>query len=239
MTEVGRQLRDDLRPVYAGLHESLERARMAARGVTSRLRVGMIPGNAYELRLYWQTFRSRYPQWELSIRYAGFADPFGMLRRGEIDVLVAWLPVREDDLTEGPVLFTDPRMLAVAVDHELATRTFASVEMLADFPHPDAPQLPDYWFDIYLPPQTPCGHTIERGPRVATTDEIFTLVSNGEVVQINPSHTPRYWGRPDVLWLPFNDLGPMNFGLIWHTEAENDAIRGLAETVRDLGTLHL
>lgn len=28
LTEVGRQFRDDLQPVYAGLHESLERARL-------------------------------------------------------------------------------------------------------------------------------------------------------------------------------------------------------------------
>ncbi|KJY41193.1 LysR family transcriptional regulator [Streptomyces sp. NRRL B-1568] len=239
MTEVGRQLRDDLRPVYAGLHESLERARMAARGVSGRLRIGMIPGNAHDLRLYWQTFRSRHPQWELSIRHAPFNDPFGGLRRGDIDVLVAWLPVREDDLTVGPVLLTDPRMLAVAVDHELATRTSVSVEMLADFQHTDAPQIPGYWADSFVPAQTPRGRTIERGPMVTTNDEIFTLVSAGDVVNVNPSHVTRYWGRPDILWLPFNDLGPLNFGLVWRTETENPAIRALAETVRHLGTLQL
>ncbi|THA58053.1 LysR family transcriptional regulator, partial [Streptomyces sp. A1136] len=40
LTPLGRQLRADLRPVYANLRDSLERARMTARGKTARLRVG-------------------------------------------------------------------------------------------------------------------------------------------------------------------------------------------------------
>ncbi|NUR93225.1 MAG: LysR family transcriptional regulator, partial [Nonomuraea sp.] len=53
LTPLGRQLRDDLRPVYASMRDSLERARLAARRVTSTLRVGMIPGNIHYLRGYW------------------------------------------------------------------------------------------------------------------------------------------------------------------------------------------
>ncbi|MFG2332594.1 hypothetical protein ACGFMM_23560 [Streptomyces sp. NPDC048604] len=30
-------------------------------------------------------------------------------------------------------------------------------------------------------------------------------------------------------------LGTLNFALVWRTEAENDLIRALADTVRDLG----
>ncbi|MET8870291.1 LysR family transcriptional regulator [Nonomuraea sp. NPDC004580] len=49
LTQVGRRLRDDLRPVYAGLKESVERARLAGQGVTGTLRVGMLPLNAHDL----------------------------------------------------------------------------------------------------------------------------------------------------------------------------------------------
>ena len=55
LTPVGRQLRDDLRPVYAGLRDSLERARLAAQGVTAVLRVGMLPINGHDLRPHDQT----------------------------------------------------------------------------------------------------------------------------------------------------------------------------------------
>ncbi|MFG6202051.1 LysR family transcriptional regulator [Nonomuraea sp. JJY05] len=239
LTPLGQQLRADLRPVYAGLRDSLERAHLAARGITAVLRVGMIPGNAHDLRAYWQTFRSRHPHWDLRIRHAPFTDPFAVLREGTVDVLVTWLPVVEDDLTVGPVLFTDPRLLAVAVDHELATRSAASIEMLADFQHTDSPRLPGYWADGFLPPHTPRGHRIVRGPLVTHMEELLALVSVGEVVNSLPAHSARYWSRPDIAWLPFHDFEPLTYVLVWHTEAENDVVRALAQTVCDLGPLHL
>jgi DNA-binding transcriptional LysR family regulator len=239
LTPLGRQLRDDLQPVYAGLRDSLERARQAARGVTATLRVGMIPGNASDLRHYWDTFRAQYPRWELKIRHASFSDPFAGLRAGDTDVLVTWLPVDEPDLTVGPDLFTDPRVLAVAAGHELSTRPFATLEMLADFQHTDSPRVPGYWADSFVPPRTPSGHAIVRGPLVTNMDELLTLVSVGEVVNIFPAHTARYWTRPDIVWLPFRDFGPLTFALVWRTGTENDPIRALARTVSDIGPLHL
>ncbi|TMR90472.1 LysR family transcriptional regulator [Nonomuraea basaltis] len=239
LTRLGEQLRDDLRQVHQGLAQSLERARQAARGVTGTLRVGMIPGNAHDLRGYWQAFRSRHPQWELRIRHAPFNDPFAVLREGTVDVLVTWLPVEEPDLTVGPVLFTDPRVLAVATGHELATRPIASIEMLADFPHTDAPRAPGYWADGFIPPHTPRGHRIVRGPLVTHMEELLALVSVGEVVNSLPAHSARYWNRPDIAWLPFHDFEALTYALVWRTEAETDAVRALAQTVRDLGPLHL
>ncbi|GAA1277558.1 hypothetical protein Psi02_78710 [Planotetraspora silvatica] len=73
-----------------------------------------------ELRRYWETFRTRHPQWELRLRMSGYADPFAQLRNGEADILVTWLPVEEPDLTVGPLLFAEPRVLAVAADAPLA-----------------------------------------------------------------------------------------------------------------------
>lgn len=78
---------------------------------------------------------------------------FAGLRRGDIDVLVTWLPVEEPDLTVGPALFSDSRVLAVAVGHPLA--------------------------NSFVPSHTPRGHTIVRGPFMTNTDELFTLVSAG------------------------------------------------------------
>ncbi|MFI7455349.1 LysR family transcriptional regulator [Nonomuraea sp. NPDC049714] len=164
LTPLGRQLRDDLRPVYAGLRDSLERARLAARGITAVLRVGMLSSNAHDLRPYWDVFRARHPWWKLQVQQASFVDPFTVLRRGEVDVLVCWLPIEEPDLTVGPILFAEPRVLAVAADHGLARRTSVSLEVLGDFQHSDVESRPDYWADSFVPPHTRAGRLIERGP---------------------------------------------------------------------------
>ncbi|MEW1914860.1 LysR family transcriptional regulator [Kitasatospora sp. NPDC085895] len=235
LTDVGRQLRDDLQPVYVGLHESLERARLAARGVTARLRVGMMPFNIVDLHLYWKEFRSRNPQWELEVRQLVYPDPFGRLRNGDFDVLVVWLPVEEPDLTVGPVLMTDPRILAVAADHEIAGRTSARLEMFADFQHPMPPSIPEYWEESYLPFHTPRGRTIERGSHVTNAEDLINRVGMGEIIHGFPSHVTRYWGMPNIRWIPIPDLATLSYALVWRTDTENEPIRALATTVRELG----
>ncbi|GLH96564.1 LysR family transcriptional regulator [Phytohabitans aurantiacus] len=234
LTAVGRQLRDDLRPVYAGLHDSLERARLAARGITAVLRVGMVSVNVQDLRPYWDAFRTRHPECKLSVQYAPFVDPFVGLRRGDIDLLVTWLPVDEPDLTVGPVLFAEDRVLAVSAEHRLTRHASVSLEMVSDFQHSDTAG-PDYWKNGFVPSHTRAGRMIERGPIVRNTEEIFTLVSLGEIVNLFPSHMTRYWTRPDIAYLPVNDMAALPYAAVWRTETENDLIRAFVRTVRDLG----
>ncbi|MEV3986217.1 LysR family transcriptional regulator [Nonomuraea sp. NPDC049758] len=233
LTPLGCQLRDDLRPVYASMRDSLERARLAARRITSTLRVGMIPGNIHYLRDYWEAFRARHPQWELRFGHAPFTDPFAVLRNGELDVLITWLPIEEDDLTVGPTLFTDSRLLGVSTDHQLAARSSISIEMLADFQMSSA-SMPPYWGAGLVPLRTPGGRELDRGPLVTVMDELLTLMSIGDIFHLFPAHATPYWSRPDLIWRPVNGLPAMRFALVWRTDAENDAIRALAGIVSDL-----
>ncbi|OPG08667.1 LysR family transcriptional regulator [Microbispora sp. GKU 823] len=237
LTPVGRQLRDDLQPLYAGLQDSVQRARMAGQGITGTLRVGMMPLNAYDLRHYWEVFRHRHPQWMLRIQSTQFSDAFAALRRGDVDVLVSWLPLDEPDLTVGPILFAEPRVLAVATDHELALHTSVSLEMVADFQHPHADTGPGYWYDAYAPRQTRRGRPIERGPVVRDAEEAITFASMSGLVVLFPAHMSRYWVRPDIAYLPVTDMGPLPYALVWRSETENELVRALAAVVRDLGPL--
>ncbi|GGL57200.1 LysR family transcriptional regulator [Planomonospora parontospora] len=237
LTPVGRQLRDDLQPLHAGLRESVQRAQLTGRGITGTLRVGMLPANIHDLRPYWDAFHLRHPQRRLRIQRTRFSDAFAVLRRGDIDVLICWLPVEEPDLTVGPVLFADPRVLAVAADHELARRTSLSLETVADFQHPRPGTGPDYWFDAYVPRQSRRGRPIERGPLVHDTEEAITFTSLAETVTLFPSHMARYWVRPDIVYLPVHDIGPLPYAPVWRSEAENELIRSLADVIRDLGPL--
>ena len=239
LTRVGRQLRDDLRPVYAGLHDSLERARLTAQGITAVLRVGMLPINGHDMRPCWDTFRSLHPQWKLRIQYAPFVDPFAGLRRGDVDVLVTWLPVEEPDLTVGPTLFSEPRVLAVVSEHELAGRSSVSLEMISHFLFPSIGSAPDYWVDSYLPSHSPKGRPIERGPLVRNNDETLALAGTGEIVMPYPSHMIRYGVRPDIAYLPIQDIDAISYALVWQSESENDLIRALADTIHDIGPLDL
>ncbi|MGW0486079.1 LysR family transcriptional regulator [Nonomuraea sp. NPDC003214] len=237
LTPVGEQLRDDLRKLHQELAQSLERARLAARGKTATLRVSLFPTNVMELRRYWEAFRSRHLQWELRLRMARYANPFAQLRNGEVDVLVTWLPVEEPDLIVGPVLFAEPRVLAVAADDVLAGRSTTSLEAVGDYRHVTMEQAPQYWFDHYVPQLTARGRSIERTDLVDNIEDIFMHTTMGDAVSLFPVHVSRYYPRPDIVYLPVTDMKPLQYALVWRGDAENDLIRALAGVVRDLGPL--
>jgi DNA-binding transcriptional LysR family regulator len=237
LTPLGRQLRDDLWPVYAGLQDGMRRAKLAAQGITAVLRVGTLPLNVHDLRPYWDTFRTRHPQWKLQIQHASFVDPFAGLRCGDLDALICWLPVDEPDLTVGPTLFAESRVVAVAAGHELTRLTSVSLDMVADFEHVNAAAWPDYWADGYVPSHTRSGRRIERGPLVRNAEEVLTLASTAEVVSLFPAHMRRYWSRPDIAYLPVSGIDALPYALVWRSETENDLIRALARVTADLGTL--
>jgi DNA-binding transcriptional LysR family regulator len=238
LTAVGEQLRNDLRPIYQGLGQSMERARLAAQGKTDVLRVGIAASNAYDLRSYFQAFRTAHPHWGLQVSQSPFNDAFGQLRRSDIDLLVSWLPVEEPDFTVGPVICTEPRVLAVSHDHPYVERGAVPVEILGDFSvSGPATALPQYWEDSVIPFSTPQGRTIHRGAVADSLDEIFTNVGLGEAVQLLAAHNARYHARPDIVYLPVTDAERIRWALVWRTETA--AVRALAEVVRDLGPREL
>lgn len=235
LTRAGEQLRDSLRPIYRNLVSALEQAKRAACGEHDVLRVGVIPGNAQELRPFFHAFTARHPQWEVSVRHNPFADPFGPLRRSEIDVLISWLPVEEPDLTVGPVIFTEPRVLSVAADHILAERDSVSLEVLADFSVAVAPEQPDYWQDAFHPFVTPRGRQVEREGLVTNMDELNTMITTGRSINVLGRHATRFYARPDLTYVPLSDATLLRWGLIWTSDRDTEPIRSLARIVEELG----
>ncbi|MBV6696902.1 LysR family transcriptional regulator [Kitasatospora aureofaciens] len=237
LTPLGEQLRDDLRLLHQGLTQALERARLAARGKTGTLRVSLFPANIQELRRYFETFRARHPQWELRVRMSDFIDPFAQLRNGEADILVTWPAVDEPDLTVGPTLFSEPRVLAVDHEHPLTRWSSVTLEEMSDFPHVDVSSAADYWLDHYVPRLSPHSRVIDRGAEVNNIGEIFLLVGMREAVSLFPMHVPRYFPRPDITYLPVKGLEPLAYSLVWRTESESEMIRAFVRVARDLGPL--
>ncbi|MGK8507057.1 LysR family transcriptional regulator [Nocardia asiatica] len=234
LTAVGEQLRADLLPAYRGLREGMARARLAAEGKTGVLRVGMLPGNAHDLRPFWEAFRARNPQWGLKIRHNPFVNALGPIRGGDIDVLVAWLPVEEPDLTVGPMIYTEHSVLLVAADHELAEEKSVSIEVFAGRGIMQGPEGPEYWGDAFTPFHTPSGRPIERHqPNITSLDDIFLHVANGEGIHNLGAHVARYNARPDIVYLPIHDWS-LRWALVWREETE--MVRALADVVRDMGT---
>ncbi|MEV0824328.1 hypothetical protein [Nonomuraea rubra] len=72
---------------------------------------------------------------------------------------------------------------------------------------------------------------------VRNAEEILTLTSTGQIVNLFPAHMTRYWNRPDIAYLPVRDLDALRYAMVWRTETENDLIRAFALVAADLGPL--
>ncbi|MFE4868247.1 LysR family transcriptional regulator [Streptomyces sp. NPDC056682] len=237
MTALGKLLIDRLRPLYEELNEAYADAVALSRGTAGTARLGFTgaAGGGYAARLI-RTARICAPECQVVLREVPCGDFLGPLRRGEVDVLVARLPLNEADLTVGPVLGTERRVLAVALDHPLAQRSFVHIEDIADETiFRLASTAPGYWQDHQVPRVTPAGRTMRLGQEVQTCQEILSLTAAGQGVAPLAESVARYYAQPDVAFVPIRDLPATSVALIWRTAEENARIRALAYCGRQIG----
>jgi DNA-binding transcriptional LysR family regulator len=241
LTPIGEQLRDDLRAGYDTIQAGLAKATDNARGVAGTLRVGVMGIDSFMFLGVIERFRRRNPGCDLEVREVHFSDAFHRLRAGDVDLIVAWRPIREAAITEGPVAFTVGRVLIVWSDHELAGIGAVSMEDLADHIFIDPGPVPDYWMEAMLPTHTPNGRLIRRtGPRVSTFHEVLSHVAARQCVALCGEHGRLYDAPLGVAFVKIHDAPPLDWALAWRTGDESPLVRAFAQATREVGpsTLH-
>ncbi|MFW6690480.1 LysR family transcriptional regulator [Streptomyces sp. MAR4 CNX-425] len=235
LTAIGAQLHGDLKAGYRRIQDGIESAAAAARGTTGVLTLGLMCAQAFDQASILARFKARYPGVELRFREVVFSDPFGMLRAGEVDLEVTWLPVREPDLTVGPVLAREPHVLMVGDGHPFAAREAVSLEELADcaLPRPVTP-VPSYWIEALLPTRTPSGRPIHTdGPRITTFQEAQAVVAAGDAVCVVQGEAARHFPRPGITYVPITEQPMGVWGLIWRTAHETPLVRAFVQSAVD------
>lgn len=231
LTPLGEQLRDELAGTYVAIQDAFERARRSAQDSAGVLTLGTITWRTELLEPALQRLAGRMPNLEVLFRTIPFSNPFGDLRSGEIDAAILWLPVREPDLTVGPLLGTESIVLAMSASHVLADAETLSLEDLAHVTVMGGAR-PEYWREGLVPTRTPSGRTIPIGPMVSTTEEMIPILTTGEAVSPMHAHTAEYLPLPGVVYRPIDDAPPAQWVLVWRTAAEDDRIRALADAIR-------
>lgn len=234
LTPLGEQFLSQAAPAYTDLKAALDDARALGRQVEGLLRVGFLPSLAGEpLTEIADAFREKYPQCKLVLTQVTMTD----LREawdGMVDIQATLLPVDEPGITVGPSLGSYARVLAVAVDHPLASKT-ATVEDLADYVLPVMPDtIPAGLHEAYWPTRTPSGRPIPRR-KTADLRDALHLVARGELVIPTDSGTIRFRRYPGVTAIPITDLPPAQAVLTWRTAHENARIRAFAGLARQEG----
>lgn len=234
ITPVGRRLADDLLPLVAGMEEALGRAADAGRGITGALRVAFLgEGTAPTLLRVVRLFSERHPDCRVDVREVQLATSRASLLDGSVDVLLASFPF--DGMIRGPVLLRERRVLAVAAGHPAAGRESVSLEVLADHPVVQYPEVTSVAFKRdRTPERTPSGRTVPKGPAGGSFSEMLTLVALGRGVLPVGEHARRYYPRPDLAYVPLHDAPPIERGLVWRHGNTTARVRAFARAAADV-----
>ncbi|MFJ3837557.1 LysR family transcriptional regulator [Streptomyces sp. NPDC054904] len=216
LTPLGESFLSDLRPAYDALRAGIDRARTIARGAGGVLRIGFQGSVDDHLGRAMSLFGDRYPDRAIDIVEIPLSDPFGPLRRQEVDCAVVLLPVTEEDLALGPVFSRQPQTLAVSVRHPFAARASLDAEELADCRLIGIDGgAPDYWRRAQAPGRTPGGLTVPAGPRVNTLQEGLSLAAADRGAMLLCRATADHQGRRESLaFVPVRGLPASELGLV-------------------------
>lgn len=166
-------------------------------------------------------------------------DPLGRLRGGEIDILAIRLPLDAPDVTVGPVLSVEPRVLAVATNHQLASRDQVSIEEVADFPVTECAGVPKTIMHAFVPLHTPGGRPIRRIPRSPLKPyELATMVARAKIVHPTVPSFATYYGEPGITYIPITDLPPLRSALVYRQPAHNQRIPEFVRTAESVLQTH-
>ncbi|MBD2899294.1 hypothetical protein amrb99_82770 [Actinomadura sp. RB99] len=102
----GERLHQTLRPAYQQIINGIEEASATALDVPGTLTLGSMGPEGWQIREIVDWFRARHPAARFVHRELNAVDPLTPLRSGEIDMAHLWLPVREPDITVGPITHT-------------------------------------------------------------------------------------------------------------------------------------
>lgn len=218
ITPVGAALAVDLREGWARIEVAVATARAAGRDVPGTLTVALeAPAVADLVADLFELFGSRYPRTEIVYREAGFTDPLDLLRARQADVTVTNAPVDDEDLEQGPEVFVEPVVLAVARDHPLAGRTTVGLADLGGQVVLRAGRRAAPYWD-------------GSGSGPATWQELLATVGAGGGVCPLAAHAADYFARPTVVMVPFEPGSPpVRWVLCWRRGERTAGIAALAE----------
>jgi DNA-binding transcriptional LysR family regulator len=235
LTPAGEQFRALIGPASDQLSDVLRRFEADSTSIEGTLRVGIVagPSGGSPLMTVRNQFTATHPACTVDVRDVSLEDILGPLRRGEVDVLAVRLPLDQPDLVIGPTLSSEPRVLALSVDHPLARRSEVSIEDVADYKLAWMDTLPDELAEAIVPSETPSGRRIERLRRpIRNLSELAMLVARGEIVHLTVPSMADYWG-PDITYVPVTDMQESSEALVWLRRNRDTKLREFARIARE------
>jgi DNA-binding transcriptional LysR family regulator len=204
LTEAGEVFLPLATAVLRSSEQAAARARAAAE--PSRITVGYIANTIVTPAV--RELRRRHPDADVRSLHLAWHEARPALLDHRVDAVVTRLPFSTAGL-HVTVLYDEPRMLLVPIDHRLAGRASATLDDIADEPLPRGTD-PD-WNAFWRIDPRPDGRPAPGGPLIDSVEEKIELIAAGQAVAIVPAgagFTGLTGFRPDLAVVPLDDVEP-------------------------------
>ncbi|GAA3792875.1 LysR family substrate-binding domain-containing protein [Amycolatopsis tucumanensis] len=154
-----------------------------------------------------RALRKAEPDAEVKTRLLSWNDSRSALLDHRVDAVVARLPFVTDQLRV-TLLYDEPRVLVVPLDHPLVGREAVTLDDIAEEPIPHVrqsdPLLNAYW---RMDPR-PDGRPAPDGPLVEDLEDKHELIAAGQAVAIGPPLDYATGLHPGLTTIPLRDIEP-------------------------------
>jgi len=201
LTEAGEVFLPLARALLRSAGQAAARTRAAAQ--PSRITVGYTIGLIVTPAV--RQLRREQPDADVQTLHLDWNEPREALLDHRVDAVVTRLPIRTDGL-HVTVLYDEPRVLLVPLDHRLAGKESVSIDDIAGEP---IPRLPDPAWNAYwrIDPR-PDGSPAPDGPLVEAIEDKNELIAAGQAVAVIPAGIAVGSPRPDLTTIPLHGVEP-------------------------------
>ena len=175
--------------------------------------------------------RRQHPDADVRTLHLGWNEPRAALLDHRVDAVVARLPFPTGQL-HVTILYDEPRLLLVPLDHRLAGKESVTLDDIADEP---IPRMPDQdWNAFWRIDPRPDGSPAPDGPLVQAIEDKNELIAAGQAVAIIPGGNVR--PRPDLTTIPLHDVEPSHVVLATRADDHRRLVAAFRKSAQALLT---
>lgn len=202
LTEAGEVFLPRARALLRSAAQAAARTKAAAR--PSHVTVGYTKGIIVTPAV--RAVRHQHPDANVRAVHLGWQDACRALLEHEVDAVVTRLPFPTGGL-HVTILYDEPRVLVVPLDHRLAGKESVTVDDIADEPLPRVRHSDPAWSAFWRLEPRPDGRPAPDGPVVDDAEDKFEMVAAGEAVAISVAVANTHL-RSDVTTIPLEGVEP-------------------------------
>jgi len=224
LTEAGRTLLPFAEQVVAlwsqGLRAVDEMVRNQAQQLVVNLTLSLGRGLLPMVR---QMFGERRPTWRLELRQVTFDVGLRDVTDGVADVALSWLPVAERGL-RWQVLLTEPRVVALPVNHRLAAQDEVAFDDLLDEPFLALPETAGSKRSYWLAEEARGGRPVRIGAVVHGPEDTLEALAQGIGIAFISSGNAALYQRPTFVCRPVPGLSPSQLAVVWRDSDQRPVV---------------